>query len=115
MNSVHANIIPITEVSLAAWLLKKISGNIAVSGVGIAFLRAQITILEHRCTVLRARSAILLPKKPTGKEPAIKLRDLPPKKDAQGGRASYSNNPPLFIPPPGFISSPNSRGPDRHR
>jgi hypothetical protein len=95
--------------------LPKIPGNIAVSGAGIEFLRAQITNLEHRCTVLRARSAILLPKKPIEKEPAIKLRALPPKKDAQAGRASYSNNPSLFIPPPGFISSPNNRGPHRHR
>jgi hypothetical protein len=48
-------------------------------------------------------------KKPTEKELAIKLRDLPPTKDAQGGRASYSNNAPLSIPPPGFISSQESR------
>lgn len=81
MNSVQATILPITEDSLVALLLK-ISGNVAISGAGIAFLRAQIANLEHRCTVLRARSAILLPKKPTGKEPAIKLRDLPPKNDS---------------------------------
>ena len=36
----------------------------------------------------------------------FKLRDLPPKRDVQGGRASYSIGEPLFIPPPGFISSP---------
>jgi hypothetical protein len=48
-------------------------------------------------------------KKPTEKELAIKLRDLPPTKDAQGGRASYSNNAPLSIPPPGFISSQENR------
>jgi hypothetical protein len=53
-------------------------------------------------------------KKPTEKELAIKLRDLPPKKDAQGGRASYSNNAPLFIPPPGFISPQGSCKSDRH-
>jgi hypothetical protein len=51
----------------------------------------------------------MLKKKPVEKERAIKLRDLPPKKDPQGSRASYSNNPPLFIPPPGFISSPTSK------
>jgi hypothetical protein len=56
-----------------------------------------------------------MPKKtPTRKELAIKLRDLPPRKDAQGGRASYSNSAPFSIPPPGFISSPVPR-PDRHR
>ena len=57
MNSVHASIIAITEEPLDAWLLK-IPGNIAVSGAGIAFLSAQITNLEHRCTALHARSAI---------------------------------------------------------
>ena len=57
MNSVQASIIPITEDALAAWL-RKISGNGAVSGAGIAFLSAQITSLEHRCTALRARSAL---------------------------------------------------------
>ena len=36
----------------------------------------------------------------------FKLRDLPPKRDVQGGRASYSISEPLFIPPPGFISPP---------
>ena len=36
----------------------------------------------------------------------LKLRDLPPKRDVQGGRASYSISEPLFIPPPGFISPP---------
>jgi len=53
-------------------------------------------------------------KKPTKKERAIKLGDLPAKKNAQGGRASYSNNAPLFIPPPGFISSEGSRTSERH-
>jgi len=48
-------------------------------------------------------------KKPTEKELVIKLRDLPPKKTAKGGRASYSNSAPLSIPPPGFISSQESR------
>jgi hypothetical protein len=52
-------------------------------------------------------------KKPTKKDLVLKLRDLPPRKDAQGGRASYSNSAPLSIPPPGFISS--SRQPDGHR
>jgi len=53
-------------------------------------------------------------KKPTKKERAIKLGDLPPKKNAQGGRASYSNNAPFSIPPPGFISSEGSRTSERH-
>ena len=34
----------------------------------------------------------------------LKLRDLPAKKDVQGGFASFSIGEPLFIPPPGFIS-----------
>ena len=45
-------------------------------------------------------------KKEGRKEPGLKLRDLPPKRDVQGGRASYSISEPLFIPPPGFISPP---------
>ena len=53
-------------------------------------------------------------KKPTEKELAIKLRDLPPKKNAQGSRASYFNNAPLSIPPPGFISSQGNRKSERH-
>jgi hypothetical protein len=56
-----------------------------------------------------------MPKKTTSKKSTIKLRDLPPKKDAQGGHASYSNNAPLSIPPPGFISSRENRTPDKHR
>jgi hypothetical protein len=53
-------------------------------------------------------------KKPTEKQLAIKLRDLPPPKNLRGGRASYSNNAPLSIPPPGFISSQGSRKSDGH-
>jgi len=53
-------------------------------------------------------------KKPIEKELAIKLRDLPPKKNVQGGRASYFNSAPLSIPPPGFISSQGNRKPERH-
>ena len=45
----------------------------------------------------------------------VKLLDLTPKKDVQGGHASISNKPPLFIPPPGFISSRENRTPDKHR
>ena len=45
-------------------------------------------------------------RKPARKEPVFKLRDLPPKRDVQDGRASYSISEPLFIPPPGFISPP---------
>ena len=41
-----------------------------------------------------------------GRKPVFKLRDSPPKRDVQGGRASYSISEPLFIPPPGFISPP---------
>ena len=43
-------------------------------------------------------------KKPTRKKPTIKSPDLPPKKDAKGGRAIHSYSAPLSIPPPGFIS-----------
>jgi hypothetical protein len=56
-----------------------------------------------------------MPKKPTRKKSTIKLLDLTPKKDARGGHASYSNNAPLSIPPPGFISSRENRTPDKHR
>ena len=52
-------------------------------------------------------------KKPTRKKPTIKSPDLPPKKDAKGGRAIHSYRPSLSIPPPGFISP--SRQPDGHR
>ena len=45
-------------------------------------------------------------RKSARKEPVFKLRDLPPKRDVKGGRASYSIGEPLFIPPPGFISPP---------
>jgi len=45
-------------------------------------------------------------RKPARKKPVIKLRDLPTKRNAQGGRASFSSSEPLLIPPPGFISSP---------
>ena len=45
-------------------------------------------------------------KKEGRKEPGPKLRDLPPKKDVQGGRASHSVSKPHLIPPPGFISPP---------
>ena len=48
------------------------------------------------------------------KKLTIKLPDLVPKKDAQGGR-SYSGNPPLRIPPPGFLSTPEGGSPERQR
>jgi len=54
-------------------------------------------------------------KKPIKKKLTIKLLDLTPKKDPRGGHASYSNNPPLSIPPPGFISAQENRMPDGHR
>jgi hypothetical protein len=54
-------------------------------------------------------------KKTTKKKPGIKLTDLTPKADARGGHASYSRNAPLSIPPPGFISSQESRTPDKRR
>ena len=47
------------------------------------------------------------------KKVKIKLPDLTPKKDAQGGRLGYSGNPPLRIPPPGFLSTPKGGSPDR--
>jgi hypothetical protein len=52
--------------------------------------------------------------KSTGKKPVLKLRDLPPKKEARGGAFGFSKNPPLPIPPPGFISPKNGPA-DRHR
>src|SRR5262245_26161390 len=45
-------------------------------------------------------------KKKGRKERGLKLRDLPAKKDVQGGRGSYSLSKPYLIPPPGFISPP---------
>jgi hypothetical protein len=56
-----------------------------------------------------------MPKKPNKKKLTIKLLDLTPKKDARGGHASNSNNAPLSIPPPGFISARENRMPDGHR
>jgi hypothetical protein len=50
--------------------------------------------------------------KPTENELAIKVQDLPPKKDPQGGSIGFSNNTPLSIPPPGFVLS-QSYGPDK--
>ena len=56
-----------------------------------------------------------MPKKPNKKKSTIKLVDLTPKKDARGGQTSYSNNAPLSIPPPGFISDHENRMSDGHR
>jgi len=39
------------------------------------------------------------------KKVVVKLPDLAPKKVARGGGNIPSRNPPLQIPPPGFISS----------
>jgi len=52
-------------------------------------------------------------KDPIRKKPKIKLPDLTPKKDAQGGRLGYSGNPPLRIPPPGFLSTPKGGSAER--
>jgi hypothetical protein len=44
-------------------------------------------------------------KKSNEKKVVVKLPDLTPKKDAKGGGKIPSRNPPLQIPPPGFVSS----------
>jgi len=44
-------------------------------------------------------------KESTRKKEAIKLRDLPPKKDPQGGGLGFMRSPALPIPPPGFFAS----------
>jgi hypothetical protein len=51
---------------------------------------------------------------PTKKKPPLKLRDLPPKKEARGGGLGFSKNPPFPIPPPGFISPRNGPA-EQHR
>jgi len=53
----------------------------------------------------RPRVKVMLKKEPTKKKRTIKLRDLPPKKDPQGGGLGFARNPPLPIPPPGFFAS----------
>jgi hypothetical protein len=53
-------------------------------------------------------------KEPNGKKAKIKLPDLTPKKDPQGGGRSYSGNQSFPIPPPGFFSSSGNGTPDRH-
>jgi hypothetical protein len=47
-----------------------------------------------------------IPNPPEKKEKkrTMKLRDLAPKKDAKGGRKFWLDEPPLQIPPPGFIT-----------
>jgi hypothetical protein len=48
-------------------------------------------------------------KKSAGKKTRVKVRDLPPLKAPKGGRSAIlRNDPPLPIPPPGFIV--NSHG-----
>ena len=48
------NLIPTNKDTLKTWLVD-LSGNIAVSGAGVAFLEAQITDLEKKCFVERSR------------------------------------------------------------
>ena len=49
--------------------------------------------------------------KPKTKKVVVKLPDLTPRKDAKGGGQIPSKNPPLQIPPPGFMSpSENGEG-----
>jgi hypothetical protein len=55
---------------------------------------------------------LMAKKESTRNTAIIKLRDLPPKKDPQGGGLGFARNPPLPIPPPGFFASsakPESR------
>jgi hypothetical protein len=47
-------LIPTNKDALKTWLID-LSGNIAVSGAGIAFLGAQITDLENKCSAERSR------------------------------------------------------------
>jgi hypothetical protein len=44
-------------------------------------------------------------KEGTRKKPPIELRDLPPKKNPQGGGLGFFKGPALPIPPPGFFGS----------
>ncbi len=45
------------------------------------------------------------------RKPRVKVEDLVPRKDACGGGGLRLNEPPLPIPPPGFIKS--HENPDR--
>ncbi len=45
-------------------------------------------------------------KKATAKKTRVKMRDLLPRKNARGGSEITHNDPPLPIPPPGFIVAP---------
>ncbi len=48
-------------------------------------------------------------KKATKRTPAVKLHDLPPRRDPKGGRNNIkSQGPALQIPPPGFFGSSDS-------
>jgi hypothetical protein len=48
------NLIPTNKEALTTWLVD-LSGNIAISGAGVAFLDAQITDLENKCFARRVR------------------------------------------------------------
>jgi hypothetical protein len=48
------NLIPTNQDALKTWLVD-LSGNIAISGAGVAFLDAQITDLEKECAAQRVR------------------------------------------------------------
>jgi len=54
-------------------------------------------------------------KETTRKKAKIKLLDLTPKKNPQGGGGSSYFKPSYPIPPPGFISSSGNGTSDRHR
>ncbi len=46
----------------------------------------------------------LMAEKPAaGEKRAVKLRDLTPQRDVQGGGGLHPEAPPLPIPPPGFV------------
>lgn len=54
-------------------------------------------------------------REPNKKKKEVRLPDLPPKKEALGGRMGFIKNSPLPIPPPGFIADTDPATPDKDR
>ena len=50
-------VIPTNKLDMETWLAD-LSRNIALSGLGVAFLAAQITKLESKCMAMRSRIEI---------------------------------------------------------